>query len=146
MAEKHVITALVKKRAEIAGEIDQLTKQIEGARAGLVHIDGALQVFGYEDPDMIKAKDLARAARLFQRGELTRFILDSLRVAPTGLTQAQICSKIIQQKGWDDGDAPLVKRIKMRLNSSLSKLMEKERVQRGPMVGRSRLYRIVISG
>ncbi len=145
MAEKLVISALKKKRAELAGQIDHITKQLEVLRADLVHIDGALHAFGYDDPDLIKAKDLARAARLFQRGDLSRYILDSLRVAPKGLTQAQMCTAIFQQKGWDESDKALEKRVKTRLNSALSKLMERNRIQRGPMVGRSRLYRIVVN-
>jgi hypothetical protein len=52
MAESHVVSALVAKRAEIAGVIAQTERQLGQFRADLVHLDAASPVcsgIGAED-------------------------------------------------------------------------------------------------
>ena len=45
MAESHVVSALVNKRAEIAGMIARTEQQLGQFRADLVHLDAALRLF-----------------------------------------------------------------------------------------------------
>ena len=50
----HVIAALIAKRAELAGIIDQLQRQLGQYRADLTHIDGVLRVLAADlDPEAI---------------------------------------------------------------------------------------------
>ena len=47
----HVVAALIAKRAELAGIIDQLQRQLDQHRADLAHIDGVLRVLAADlDP------------------------------------------------------------------------------------------------
>ena len=51
----HVVAALIAKRAELAGVIDQLQRQLDQHRADLTHIDGVLRVLVSDlDPEMIR--------------------------------------------------------------------------------------------
>jgi len=61
MAESHVVSALVNKRAEIAGMIAR-TEQLGQFRADLVHLDAALRLFapGLE-PKTIPPKKIRQA-------------------------------------------------------------------------------------
>jgi hypothetical protein len=45
MAESHVVSALVSKRAEIAGLIARTEQQLGQFRADLVHLDATLRLF-----------------------------------------------------------------------------------------------------
>ena len=62
MAESHVVSALVNKRAEIAGMIARTEQQLGQFRADLVHLDAALRLFapGLE-PKTIPAKKIRQA-------------------------------------------------------------------------------------
>ena len=61
MAESHVVSALVSKRAEIAGLIARTERQLGQFRADLVHLDATLRLFapGLE-PKTIPAKRIGK--------------------------------------------------------------------------------------
>ena len=108
MAEPHVITALVKKRGELAGEIATLRRQRDLARSRLTLVDKTLKLFGYEgDPKAIRPRR-RQLGRIFGRGELRRFVFDTLRGARGPLTNSAIATLMIQAKGWDEADAELL--------------------------------------
>ena len=68
MAESHVVSALVNKRAEIAGMITRTEQQLGQFRADLVHLDATIRLFAPEmEPKTIPAK------RIRQSGVTTRF-------------------------------------------------------------------------
>ena len=71
MAESHVVSALVAKRAEIAGVIAQTERQPGQFRADLVHLDATLRLFapGLE-PKTIPAKRIRQSDLWFEQGEL----------------------------------------------------------------------------
>jgi hypothetical protein len=57
MAEPHVLTALVSKRAELGGQIEALERQTDQLRADLLHIDAAIRIFAPEyRPNEIRPK------------------------------------------------------------------------------------------
>jgi hypothetical protein len=57
MAEPHVLSALVSKRAEIAGQIEGLERQADQFRADLLHIDAAIRIFAPDyRPNEIRPK------------------------------------------------------------------------------------------
>ena len=69
MAESHVVSALVAKRAEIAGVIAQTERQLGQFRADLVHLDATLRLFapGAEDDpgeEDSASRSLVRARRI----------------------------------------------------------------------------------
>ena len=110
MAEPHVITALVKKRAALAGALKQLDKQRRSIRDKIVHVDNALKLFGYEgNPRHIPPR--CQYTRLFKRGELRRMVIDILRTANAPMLNKEIAAQIVQKQGWSGEDAELLERI-----------------------------------
>ena len=82
MAESHVVSALVSKRAEIAGLIARTERQLGQFRADLVHLDARLRLFAPElEPKTILARRIRQADLWFEQGELPRRVLDALRRA-----------------------------------------------------------------
>lgn len=99
MAEPHVISALVAKRAELAGERNELDRRRDALQAHIDHIDATLALFRYPgDPAKIPAKRPYRW--IFRSGELRRLVADIERVAPEPLRNEQIAVKIATRKGW----------------------------------------------
>ena len=45
MAESHVVTGLVAKRAELAGRIEQCRQELERLLANVGHLDGSIKLF-----------------------------------------------------------------------------------------------------
>jgi hypothetical protein len=108
MADPHVISSLRAKRAELAGLIDALEKQIAQLRADLVHVDGVLRLYQPErDPEDIQPIRQYRRSRYFASGELARLCLEAFRDTPGPLSQAEITDAVIAAKGFDVGDRVL---------------------------------------
>jgi hypothetical protein len=104
MSETHVVSALRKKRAEVAGHVHDLEKKVRTYRARLAHIDETIKIFSpATDPEAIPAKRTYRRARYFSRGEFARLCMDELRKAEGPLTTAEIVAGVIAAKGLPEG-------------------------------------------
>jgi hypothetical protein len=107
MSETHVVSALRKKRAEVAGHVHDLEKKVKTWRARLVHIDETIKIFSPQtDPEAIQPKRSYRRARYFSRGEFARLCMDELRKTAGPLTTAEIVAGVIAAKGLPKGLAP----------------------------------------
>jgi hypothetical protein len=107
MSETHVVSALRKKRAEVAGHVHDLEKKVKTWRARLAHIDETIRIFSPDtDPEAIPAKRTYRRARYFSRGEFARLCLDALRKAKGPLTTTEIVASVIAAKGLSVNLAP----------------------------------------
>ncbi len=86
MAEPHVITALVKKRANLAGDIERHHKELRQKIIDLEYLDNTIQLF---DPDYqveaIRPKAFRPPMDWANRGEMSRMVL-RLRQAAEPLT------------------------------------------------------------
>ena len=79
MADPHVISALRAKRAEVAGLIDNLERQLAKHRTDLMHLDSVLRLYQPDrDPEAIRPKQVRRRNRYFSRGELSRLCRETL--------------------------------------------------------------------
>jgi hypothetical protein len=120
MADPHVISSLRAKRAELAGLIDALEKQIAQLRADLVHVDGMLRLYQPEhDPTAIRPKQIRGRNRYFAYGELARLCREALRDA-SPLSVADIVGAVIAAKGFDVGDLALRERIDDLVKAALA--------------------------
>lgn len=109
MAEKHVITALEKKRAELSGDLIKLDKQRRSIRNRIENVDQTLKMFGYEkNPSLIKP--VTRYVRMFERNELKLIVTDYIR-ANGDASNKKIALHAMVQKGWDCDDEVLLSRV-----------------------------------
>jgi hypothetical protein len=105
MAEPHVIGALRKKRAELAGTLRQLEQQLARERSNLAHLDATMQLF---DPE-IRPKDIRPRLRRthnawFHHGECLRLIYDELREATQPVTTRELVERIMRVKAIPSAD------------------------------------------
>jgi hypothetical protein len=120
----HIVDGLIAKRAELAGIIDQLQRQLDQHRADLSHIDGVLRILASDlDPETIRPKRLYWRNRYFARNELSRLCLGVLRTAAGELLGTdEIASRVIAAKGFDAGDAILRAAIREQVGSIVKRL------------------------
>lgn len=127
MAETHVITALVRKRAQVAGEIETVRARLERLIGALETLDGAILVF---DPEYVVAGIRPIAYRLQDkgrapRGELPRMLLDLIREAGEPMTAPQIVGLVMQKKGLDQSDQRAVRHMTVTVNAALRRHRKK---------------------
>jgi len=115
MGEQHVISALVRKRGELAGLLAEAGRFQRSVAKSLEHVDKALAIVGYRnDPSLIR-KRRKNAPSMFKRGQLRRMIYDILREGPCITTDAQFAAEIIRRLGWDGDDDGLAVLVTMKV-------------------------------
>jgi hypothetical protein len=126
MTEKHVVSALRLKRAEISGHIHDLEKRIARQRANLANLDATIKLFSPgTNPDAIPPKRPYRRTRYFARNELSRLTQDALRTASGPLTSAEIAAAVMQAKGMPSGDAAFKEIVAVRALTVLRRLAKR---------------------
>ena len=114
MAEPHVISALSNKRAELAGIVSQLERQLAQQQANLAHVDATMRLFDPNiRPDKIRPKQPRARSVWFRPGECLRLIYDELREAAQPMTTHQLAERIIRVKAMpiaDDRQRALVQK------------------------------------
>jgi len=98
MAEPHVISALVKNRSELLGEIKHYETIIKEHKDNLSTIDKTIHIFDDSyDLRSVRSKRVMKN-RYFASGEAKVMILDILRESNQPLKSDQICTKIASRK------------------------------------------------
>lgn len=122
MAEPHVVTALVQKRADLAGELAETEIHAKTIRANIDLVDKCLALFGYKpDPQGIPPRRRQRG-RIFGRGELSRMVYDILRAATGPITNREIGARIVAIMNWDQENADLISDIAVRVKDARKRM------------------------
>lgn len=126
----YVLTGLVKRRAEIAGEIDDAQNKLRALIKDLEHIDATLMIF---DPQIqiaaIKPKTFRPPDDWSHRGQMTRLILNVLRQTTEPMTTRDIAVQIMSERALDQDDMRLVRLMGKRCGVALRGLRDKKTVK-----------------
>ncbi len=118
---EHVLSGLVKRVADLAGEAETLRARLAQIGTDLGHLDAVIRQF---DPDYdlgaIRAKR-PRGPNVAGRGEMSRFILKVLREAPEPVTTQEVTRRLMAERGQDAGDRRLVAQTMKRVGMALSR-------------------------
>ncbi len=119
MEHEHVISGLIRKRAELAGHIDAQQDKLRALQTDLAHVDATLRLF---KPDInlsgVKVRPVpGHAAALY--GEMTKAVLDVLRTAPEPMTVRALVLGVMGAKGLAVDDGQLVHTMQQRIGSAL---------------------------
>src|SRR3954466_820113 len=125
---KHAISRLIAKRAEIAGMIVELEEELNQCRADLTHIDGALRLLSADiDPETISPRQRRyKRTHYFAYNELSRLCMDMLRLAGGPLTAEEITLRIMTAKGLDARDARLRATARVQIGAALTRLSRRQ--------------------
>lgn len=122
------VQGLIRKRAEMAGQVQAKQAELGALIAGLQHIDAAIRIFKPE----IKLEDLpekvAPSAFTAFRGEFQRFLLDQLRRSNHPLSTFDLAERVMEQRGLDPKDKIALSLIRKRTGYALAKLRKQSKV------------------
>jgi len=129
MAESHLISGLVAKHSELAGEIQSYRQRISEAKASLDTIGAAIKVI---EPDFnlttIKSKIKKPQNRYFKARESYKLLLECFRDAQGEISSRDLFAGVALKKGLDlDSMEPSeVKYFKMTLHTTLKRMQQSE--------------------
>jgi hypothetical protein len=100
----HVVTGLIEKRREIAGQIEHLQRQLKVAVCNLDHVEASIRLF---KPDIDLSEHGPRSVpppHSAFKGEVTRILLDALRTAKGPMNTRDLTELLMRERGlpWDD--------------------------------------------
>ncbi len=105
-----MISALVRKRAELSGELLGINKQRRAVMDKIDKVDAVLVTMGYTGwPEAIKPR--RKQTRLFKRGRLKRMVLDIRRERPGLNHTLDIASEIVRRMKWNENDLVLLEAV-----------------------------------
>jgi len=100
MAEPHVVSALVAKRGELAGEIQRYRRELRRLDEQLGHLDAAIRLFAPDyDLGTVRPRQRRAGPRRFAQGKCQRLVLETLREAPEPLSDRQVAAAVAASKG-----------------------------------------------
>ena len=103
MAELHVVSALVAKRGELAGQAQLCHQELQRLAAELGHLDATIRLFAPEyDLGGIRPRKRRRGQRWFAPGECQRLVLEVLRDADGPLSDQGVAEAVAARKGLQD--------------------------------------------
>ena len=107
------VSALSRKRGEVAGEIIAREAALDQLRADLVHLDAAIRIMRPDaEPELIRPRKPSRkGCDWFGRQELPRLVLGSLRGTEQPLSCIEIARAVMTCKGLDAADRTALQRI-----------------------------------
>ena len=120
MSGNLVLSGLIKKRAEIAGQIEEAQRRIRMLVIDLDAVDATIRLF---DPNIDLAEIKPKPVRIRHqayKGEVTRLIFSTLRNAETPMTAPEIAHQVILARGLNPSHKQLVKVIERRVAGCLS--------------------------
>lgn len=122
------LSGLLRKRAEMAGEVETLQAKLGALIADLSHVDATVRVFR-PDIDLADLPErIAPAPFTGFRGEIQRFLLDELRKANQPRNTHELAEAIARKRGLDPSDRVIRNLIRKRTGYALAKLRNKGRV------------------
>ncbi|HEX2525938.1 MAG TPA: hypothetical protein VHL31_06490 [Geminicoccus sp.] len=136
MGDGFAISALVRKRADLAGEIEAGEARLRVLRASLAHVDATIRLFSptYPIAAISPKKPRPKQPLVFGRGDLARSILDILRTAQEPMTVAQIAAATMRQLGLPD-DLGAREFLESRVDKAVRRQADQglmQKVQLGP--------------
>ena len=109
MAESHVVSGLVSKREEIAGQISGFQSEIGRLQDALTHLDNTIKLFSPQyDLRTIKGKRTYTKSKNFERGESQRMTLDVLREFKKPLCSREIVDELLERKNIESTTVNIV--------------------------------------
>jgi hypothetical protein len=141
MKNEHVMSGLKAKRAEIAGKIETMQREMRLLVATIGHIDATIRTF---DPSVDLEDIKSRLPPRFQafKGEVSRILLDALREAKTPLPVYDLTLTVAASRGITTDDKPFMIILRRRVDACLRNLRKRGTVQSSRPSGSLTLWEI----
>jgi hypothetical protein len=138
-----VVSGLVKRRAELAGDIEKAHESLRRMVLDLENLDATILQF---EPDLkletIKAKAFRTPKDWSNRGQMTRIVLSILRQAAEPLTSRDIAMELLIERALDKSDQRLLRLMTKRVAVALRLQQQKGVVRQDQGPGQYMLWEI----
>lgn len=135
MENEHVLGGLIRKRAEIAGQIEHTQVALRKLVVDLDAIDAAIRIFDpTADIGAIKTKAYPPRHAAF-RGEMMRHVMGCLRTATEPVTTRDIAAVVMKARGLSAEDTELLVTIRKRVGACMWKLKQAGYVREALVAG-----------
>lgn len=126
----YMVTGLVKKRAELAGELETTHERLRELVNQLEHLDATLRIVA---PDMVVEAIRPKAFRppddWSKRGQMSRLVLSIIRQSKEPLTTREIAAQMLLERAMDAEDTKMLRTMTKRVAAALREQRDKGRVQ-----------------
>ena len=119
MADPHVLTGLIAKRAELAGLLEHHQAMVRQLLIDLDSVDATIRLFKPDiDLQEIRPKPLPPRHAAY-KGEVARIVLGTLRDAKRPCTTQELTMHVMGERGMNTADKRLVKTVAKRVGACL---------------------------
>jgi len=125
MENEHTLAGLIRKRGELAGELDASQGRVRALIAAVDHVDATIRLFSPDmDLEAVPVRPVpARHAAV--PGQVTRPVLDALRNTTQSMTTRDLALHVMRGRGLNVEDGLLVRLMVRRVGSTLRQLRER---------------------
>jgi hypothetical protein len=143
MAESHVVSALTAKRAELAGEVELTTRHLQQLKIQLQALDRTLALFDPSIlPETIEPKVWRPKADWAGHGEMSRTVLDILRLDGQPMSTRDLAIVYMSDRGMDVDDGRMVRLMSKRIGCCLRGKRDQQLVMSEPGPGQVHVWRL----
>ena len=128
MKNEHVLSGLIAKRAELAGQIETIQREMRQLVATLGHVDATIRAF---DPNVELEDIKPKLPPRFQafKGEVSRLVLDALRKSAKPLPVSDLTLVVAAGRGINPDDKPFMRILSRRVGACMRNLRKKKLVE-----------------
>lgn len=128
MENEHVLSGLIRKRAEIAGELEAAQNRVRQLIIDIDNVDATIRIFQPDiDLDEIRPKPLPPRHAAF-KGEISRAILGALRESGEALTVKDLTLRVMAARSLNTADQKLALTVQKRVGAALRHLRARGRI------------------
>lgn len=139
-----MITGLVKRRAELAGEMQRTQEALAQMVRDMETLDNAIRLVAPElDIPAIAPRFVKPPADWSRRGEMSRMVLGILRLSQKPLTSREVAGRLIVERGLT-ATPQLLNKMTRRVSGCLREQRDKGRVENAPARGGLYLEWVII--
>ncbi len=126
-----VLSGLIRKRQEIAAELDLAQSRVRQLILDIDAVDSTIRLFQPDiDLSVVKVRPVPRRHEA-HRGDTSRLILSLLREASEPLSHREITQRVMAARGLNLADRPLCQTMRDRVGASLRGMRQRGRVTGG---------------
>lgn len=135
MENEHVINGLIRKRQEIAAEIDATESRLRQLILDIDAVDATLRLFQPDiDLAVVRVRPVPRRHQA-HRGDTSRLVQTLLREAGHPLTHREITQRVMTARGLNLADRDLCQTMRDRVGASLRGMRQRGRLVSGDGTG-----------
>ena len=117
----YVLTGLVRRRAELTGEIEAIHERLKKMLADLESLDATILQFDANyRVEAIRPRSLRPPADWSHKGEMSRSVLSILRQAAEPMTTRDIAMEMLVSRALDKNDQKLFRLMTKRVGVALN--------------------------